>query len=68
MEEEYEDSDNIETLEDEYDEEIDHTIKPTEISRFSYRNNIINPTLQPMKVTPLKPEKEIDSGKPYKFS
>ena len=41
MGEEYEDPDNTETLEEEYDEEIDHT---------------------------LKPEKEIDSGKSYKFS
>ena len=41
MEDEYEDPDNIETLEEEYDEEIDHT---------------------------LKPEKEIELGKPYIFS
>ena len=41
MEDEYEDPDNIETLEEEYEEEIDHT---------------------------LEPEKEIDSGKPYKLS
>ena len=67
MEDEYEDPDNIETLE-EYDEEIDYTTKPTEIPRFSYRNIIINPTLRPMKLTSLKPKKDIDSGKPYKFS
>ena len=65
MEEEYADPDNTETLEEEYDEKIDHTTKPISKPRYSYRNILINPTFRPMTFKSLDPKKALDYGKLY---